>query len=111
MEFITPESAERFFAEVLSAGAILCGFCGTFLSFRIQREAGYYRQVAIDFHSGQRTSDDLAAITANVEALLSAGDTVVLMDSGGETRTRQVCQYMGFVEDTRAETSFSDSAT
>ena len=48
-----PESAEQFFAAVLSAGAILCGFCGTFLSFRIQREAGYYRQVALDFSSGK----------------------------------------------------------
>jgi hypothetical protein len=42
-------SPEQFFAAALSAGAILCGFCGTFLSFRIQREAGYYRQVALDF--------------------------------------------------------------
>jgi hypothetical protein len=47
-----PGSAEGFFAAVLSAGAILSGFCGTFLSFRIQREAGYYRQVALDFRSG-----------------------------------------------------------
>lgn len=48
-----PENAEQFFAAALSAGAILCGFCGTFLTFRIQREAGYYRQVALDFNSGQ----------------------------------------------------------
>jgi len=33
-----------FFSAVISAGAILSGFCGTFLAFRIQREAGYYRQ-------------------------------------------------------------------
>lgn len=40
-----------FFSAYLSAGAILAGFCGTFLSFRIQREASYYRQPALDFQS------------------------------------------------------------
>lgn len=39
-----------FFGAVLSAGAILSGFCGTFLAFRIQREASYYRQPVVDFH-------------------------------------------------------------
>lgn len=33
-----------FFEAVINAGAILAGFCGTFLVFRIQREASYYRQ-------------------------------------------------------------------
>jgi drug/metabolite transporter (DMT)-like permease len=33
----------NFFAASLNVGAILAGFCATFLSFRIQREAGYYR--------------------------------------------------------------------
>jgi len=37
------------FAAFLSAGAILSGFCGTFLSFRIQREANYHRQPVLDF--------------------------------------------------------------
>jgi len=40
-----------FFSAALSAGSILTGFCGTFLSFRIQREANYYRQPALDFKS------------------------------------------------------------
>jgi hypothetical protein len=31
---------------------------------------------------------------------LSAGRTVVLMDSGGQDRTGQVCRQMGFVENT-----------
>ncbi len=44
-----PGCADQFFAAVLTAGAILCGFCGTFLAFRIQREAAYYRQVFIYF--------------------------------------------------------------
>lgn len=43
---------QAFFAACLSAGAILTGFCGTFLSFRIQRESNYYRQPAVDFKSG-----------------------------------------------------------
>ena len=42
-----------YFAACLSAGAILTGFCGTFLSFRIQREATYYRQPVCDFASGK----------------------------------------------------------
>ena len=41
------------YAALLSAGAILTGFCGTFLSFRIQREASYYRQPTVDFKTGQ----------------------------------------------------------
>lgn len=40
---------EQFYGSALSAGAILTGFCGTFLSFRLQREANYYRQIAVDF--------------------------------------------------------------
>lgn len=40
---------EMFYGAAISAGAILTGFCGIFLSFRLQREANYYRQVAIDF--------------------------------------------------------------
>ena len=39
--------------QPFSAGAILTGFCGTFLSFRLQREANYYRQVAVDFEHNE----------------------------------------------------------
>ncbi len=38
-----------FFSSVISAGAILTGFCGSFLAFRIQREASYYRQPALNY--------------------------------------------------------------
>jgi len=31
----------------------MTGFCGTFLSFRIQREASYFRQPAISFEQGK----------------------------------------------------------
>jgi hypothetical protein len=39
----------RFFEAVIDAGAILAGFCGTFLAFRIQREASYHRQPALSY--------------------------------------------------------------
>ncbi|MBB5866481.1 hypothetical protein [Xanthomonas sp. 3058] len=47
------ENLNEFFSASLAAGAILTGFCGTFLSFRIQREASYYRQPAVDFQTGE----------------------------------------------------------
>lgn len=49
---MTPEE-QAFFSAALSAGAILTGFCGTFLSFRIQREAAYHRQPALDYEDGE----------------------------------------------------------
>ena len=52
-----------FFSACLSAGAILSGFCGTFLSFRIQREAMYYRQPALDFAS--RTAKDVPILLSH----------------------------------------------
>jgi hypothetical protein len=46
-----------------------------------------------------QTEEELSAIESDVLRLLSEGRTVVLMDSGGETRTRRVCNYMGLTED------------
>lgn len=46
--------------------------------------------------------DDLKAIVADIERLLSEGRTVVLIDSGGETRSGKVCKHMDLVEDTRS---------
>jgi hypothetical protein len=43
----------EFYRSVIAAGAIMTGFCGTFLSFRIQREANYFRQPAISFDEGK----------------------------------------------------------
>lgn len=34
----------NFFSEVIGAGAILTGLCGTFFAFRIQRESTFYSQ-------------------------------------------------------------------
>jgi hypothetical protein len=36
------DNEHQFFGAVVDAGAILAGFCSTFLVFRIQREANYY---------------------------------------------------------------------
>ena len=59
---------ESFYTATLSAGAILTGFCGTFLSFRLQREANYYRQVALDFETREARDVfvDLTHFTATV---------------------------------------------
>lgn len=48
---MTPEELGRFYETALTAGAILSGFIGTFLTFRIQREANYYRQPVLDFNA------------------------------------------------------------
>ena len=44
-------------------------------------------------------SATLEAISTNITELLAAGKTVVLIDSGGEMRTGQVCKHMSIVED------------
>ena len=43
----------------------------------------------------------LVALAADVDCLLAAGRTVILVDSGGETRTGRVCRYLNLVEDLR----------
>ncbi|MBI4463786.1 MAG: hypothetical protein HY647_03680 [Acidobacteria bacterium] len=50
---VMPTDSRSFFEAMIGAGAILAGFCGTFLSFRIQREANYYRQPAVDYQGGK----------------------------------------------------------
>lgn len=58
-----------FFAASLNVGAILAGFCATFLSFRIQREAGYYRSPD---GKGKDTFSNLSHFTASLLLLLLA---------------------------------------
>lgn len=60
---------DLFFPSALSAGAILSGFCGTFLAFRLQREASYYRQVALDFER-REAKDIFIGLTHFTRALL-----------------------------------------
>jgi hypothetical protein len=59
------QSDQTFFAVILNVGAILAGFCATFLSFRIQREAGYYR-------SPDGKGNNLSHFTASLALLLLA---------------------------------------
>lgn len=40
-------SYKEFYEAVIASGSILAGFSGTFLQFRLQREASYYRQAAV----------------------------------------------------------------
>jgi uncharacterized BrkB/YihY/UPF0761 family membrane protein len=51
-----------FYTAVLTAGPILTGFSGSFLQFRIQREAGYYRQPSPD---GRDNALNLTHFTAS----------------------------------------------
>lgn len=46
-------------------------------------------------------AESLAAIAQDVNRLLEAGRTVVLVDSGGVQRSGQVCKHLGLVEDSR----------
>jgi hypothetical protein len=43
----------------------------------------------------------LTALAQDVERLLAQGLTIVLIDSGGETRTGTVCRHLALVEDPR----------
>lgn len=44
-------------------------------------------------------ADTLEAVAAALHELLVAGRTVVLVDSGGQTRTRVVCNHVRAIED------------
>lgn len=90
---------QTFFSASLSAGAILTGFCGTFLSFRIQREANYYRQPVVDFESEQAkdipiglshfTSSFLLLIVASLLSVVF-GFMLPLFALAGTTVSKQV---------------------
>jgi hypothetical protein len=81
-------SDKEFFTSVISAGAILTGFAGTFLQFRIQREANYYRQPALSYEKSDAvdvyigkshfTSSFLLIMVATILALIS-GFTLPLL--------------------------------
>jgi hypothetical protein len=49
----------EFYAAILNAGTILWGFNGTFLAFRLQREAAYRRQPVLDFNTASGKDVDL----------------------------------------------------
>jgi len=76
---MSPDELSRFYEAALTAGAIVSGFIGTFLAFRIQREANYDRQPAVNFSpsgSKARARDvdiGLAHFTSSFLMILLAG--------------------------------------
>jgi len=68
--------SQQFFRDMIGAGAIIAGFCGSFLAFRIQREAGYFRQPSLENKSDvylgltQFNSSFLLIILATTEAFI-----------------------------------------
>jgi len=59
---MTAEELGQFYGAALTGGAILSGFIGTFLNFRIQREANYYRQPVLDFNDGMEVGTGKDAV-------------------------------------------------
>lgn len=47
------------------------------------------------------TPTTMDAVVCDISRLLSEGRTVILMDSGGVSRTGSVCRQMGFIKDSR----------
>jgi len=65
----------EFFGAVMAAGAIITGFCGSFLAFRLQREAVYFRNPAQGYVGQQYFSPSLlllllASLAASVAGLV-----------------------------------------
>ncbi len=73
-----PHELEVLYESLLTAGAILAGFCGTFLAFHLQREASYYRQPAVDFTTAKAKDIDidLTHFTSGLFLLLLASAIV-----------------------------------
>jgi hypothetical protein len=66
---MTPNDSE-FLGTVLTAGAIISGFCGSFLVFRIQREAEYYRTPGKQWNEQHFTPSLLLLIVATLGAFI-----------------------------------------
>lgn len=45
------------------------------------------------------STEVLVSVAADISQCLKAGETVILIDSGGQTRTGAVCRHIGVVED------------
>ena len=67
----------------------------------------WYRDLGIQVHEHPTfdfhpvPQEILVAVAADIHELLSHRRTVVVVDSGGETRIRDVCKHMGAREDFR----------
>lgn len=66
--------------------------------FHPERSILVVEHPTIDFAS-EIPSDKFAAIVADVARLAGEGRTVILVDSGGEQRSGEVCRRMGAKED------------
>lgn len=84
---------QQFFRDIIAAGAVIAGFCGTFLAFRIQREADYYRQPDLNAKEGGKdiyiglthfTSSFLLIILATVVAVM-CGFVIPLFGLAGKS--------------------------
>jgi hypothetical protein len=69
---MTPEQLAQFYEAALTAGSIIFGFVGTFLNFRIQREANYHRQPGPD-SDGQDVYLGLSHFTSSLALIILAG--------------------------------------
>ena len=72
----------------------------TFQEF-IERIPGFEDVTVLEFPTTdfQRIPpEQLTSIKAATDARLHSGSIIVLVDSGGEQRTRQVCNHLGLVE-------------
>jgi hypothetical protein len=77
-EAVTLDISEKdFYTAVLAAGAILTGFSGSFLQFRIQRESNYYRQPVTSYEE-QKGRDVYIGLSHFSSAFLLIISAVVL---------------------------------
>lgn len=68
-----------FFADVIAAGAILGGFAATFLVFRIQREADYYRNPSQGKINQQQFTSSFALILLATVVTIAVGVVAPLL--------------------------------
>jgi hypothetical protein len=79
---MTPDETRTFYEAAITASAILSGFNGTFLSFRIQREANYYRQPVLDFKEKRGVDAGIGLSQFNSSLLLIILGTLCSMMFG-----------------------------
>jgi MFS family permease len=82
---MSPSEVAIFFQSVIGAGSILAGFSATFLAFRIQREAEYYRSPGGSVHNEQHFTSSFLLIILATAAGLFSGFLVPLLFLAGLT--------------------------
>jgi hypothetical protein len=74
---------DQFFQSVIEAGAIMAGFCGTFLVFRIQREADYYRNPSDGYQGKQHFTSSFLLLILATSIVAVAGVLLPLLHLSG----------------------------